>query len=109
LKKDIFKKIFLIKQRQQARYGIKNPISGFFYLFWFCLLITVSSIVLLLFNNDTLSKISIGLAIAGLGMSMSWICSTMCNNTKNELAAEIFQKEIKMQLDRIENQLHNQE
>jgi hypothetical protein len=63
----------------------------------------------LVFDNATLPKVSFGLAITGLGISISWMCLTMCNNTKNEMESKLFKLEIQTQLDRIENQIKNKD
>jgi hypothetical protein len=87
----------------------KTRFKIFYYLFWPFAFITASGLIFLNFYNDTLPKVSFGLAITGLGMSFFWMCFTICYNTKNEMESKLFKLEIQTQLDRIENQIKNKE
>jgi hypothetical protein len=82
----------------------KTAFKYFFVLFWVFVVVTAIGVILLLFYNDTLQKVSIALGITGLGMSLTWMCFSMCNNAKNELDSKIFKAEILTRLDSIENQ-----
>ena len=87
----------------------KTRIKIFYYLFWPFAIITAIGLLFLIFYNDTLPNVSFGLAITGLGMSLSWMCFTIINNTKNEMESKIFKLEIQMQLDRIESKIEKKQ
>jgi uncharacterized membrane protein (DUF485 family) len=85
--------------------NLKRRFNIFFFFFWVCFILTIIGIICLIIYNENLQKISFSLAITSLGISLSWICLTLCYNIKNELNFDIFKHEIQIQLNRIENKI----
>jgi hypothetical protein len=59
-------------------------------LFWIAIGEIAAGLIILLFYNDSVQKVSNAFAILCLGILASLLCYRMCNNIKNELQSEIF-------------------
>lgn len=59
-------------------------------LFWIAIGEIAAGLILFLFYNNSVQKVSNAFAIIFLGIFASWLCFRTCNNIKNALQSEIF-------------------